>query len=83
MSKQVNLALAAKGDVAVLRNGERLEIVSTKPHRDKIDTIRVIVNHPKIVALTTKLDGTCGINKPHKFDITDVLRNGASIFETD
>lgn len=80
MSKQVNLSLAAAGDVAVLRNGERLEIVSTRPHRDKIDTIRIIVNHSKVASLTTKLDGTCGINKPHKFDIIDVLRNGEAIF---
>ncbi len=79
MSKQINLSLATAGDVAVLRNGERLEIVSTKPHRGKIDYITVIVNHPKVVAITTNISGI--VNKPHKFDIIDVLQNGTSIFE--
>ena len=51
------------------------------PHRAKLDTVRITVNHSKVVALTTKLDGTYGINKPNKFDITDILREGVSIFE--
>ena len=79
--KQINLTLAKSGDVAVLRNGEQLEIVSIMPHRAKPDTVRITVNHSKVVALTTKLDGTYGINKPNKFDITDILREGVSIFE--
>jgi len=79
--KQINLNLAKSGDVAVLRNGEKIEIIDVKPNKAKHDAVRVMVNHPKVVAIHAKIDGSHGINQPHRFDILDILRGGVSIFE--
>ncbi len=82
--KQVNLSLAAAGDVAVLRNGEHHTIEKIEPLTDRHYTHNITFpknSHVCIsdcTAYTNK--GLFWIDTLTQRDITDILRNGASIF---
>lgn len=81
MSKQINLALAAAGDVAVLRNETRYKIM----HKERSDLspyfpVRILFEGINVHATYSDNGNFCrNIQSPT--DIIDVLRNGASIFE--
>jgi hypothetical protein len=82
MSRQINLSLAAAGDVAVLRNNGQREIKEIL-HSNQIT--------PYKVRFTDSVEWLhhyykCGDYSPchslhSPFDIIDVTRNGTSIFK--
>ena len=79
--KQINLTLAKSGDVAVLRNGERREIVDIILH-----DFQNISNNTYLVRFA--LYGVMSYSGKGKYvalnsnlDIADILRNRVSIFE--
>jgi len=80
--KQINLSLAKSGDVAVLRNGERREIVDIILH-----DFQSISNTTHLIRFA--LYGVMSYSGKGKYkalnsnlDILDILRDGVSIFET-
>ena len=81
MTKQINLTLTKSGDVAVLRNDERLEIVDIILH-----DFQNINNTTYLIRFA--LYGVMSYSGKGKYkslnlalNIADILRNGVSIFE--
>jgi len=79
MSKQINISLAKSGDVAVLDSGEQKEILRINFKKPPFG-IRIIFDHFSQKPLYYQWFGSCGF-KPSPNDITDILREGVSIFE--
>lgn len=81
--KQINLALAAAGDVAVLGSGEKCPIhtILQSSFKKERPTFMVTFEN-KILTPTYYVEGAPKFAY-NDWTITDVLRNGASIFETD